>query len=366
MIFGKHGCLWVAAFLICTTPIEEGFAQSVNVQAVEIKPQQLYQFVPLSGTVYSPQVTGLSAQVEGWITEVLIDTGDYVEKGDPLIRLDGVQAALSLERAQARLYEAELLMQLKQQEWEDAEALKNSKNISLSEVRERRASFEATAVQWRVAKVSLEQAHVDLQRHVIHAPFSGTVSDRFHSIGEWIRPGMALVEILQNERLKVDFQVPQRFYSQIVDDTSLVLFLDAYPNRELSARVSAKVPKTIPGSRTFLLRSELSDSEIELFPGMALSGQLVLPIPQVLAVPRDALIRYPDGRVTVWAAEFPGWGSVARVRERKVSLGVSSGDWVEVKDGIGTSSVVITVGNESLREGQDVLISRDERVRVVR
>lgn len=366
MIFKKHSYFFSIALLICSVSTERAFSQHIEVKAIEILPQQLHEVVPLSGTVYSKQVTDLSAQVEGWITEVLVDAGDYVKKGDALIKLDGTQARFALQRAQAHLDETRIWKQLKQQEWEEADFLKKRKNISSSEARTRHVNFETAAAQWQVAKVTLAQAQTELKRHIVYAPFSGTVSNRYHSVGEWIKPGTALVELIDIGHLKLDFQVPQRFYSQIEADAFLALSLDDHPHRDVSARVTAKVPKAVQGSRTFLLRGELLDDEIALFPGMALSGKLVLPRSNVLAVPRDALIRYPDGRVTVWVTEFSGWEKTAKVYEHKVSLGINSGDWVEVVSGIEASAVVVTISNENLREGQDVFLRRDDRIRAVR
>jgi membrane fusion protein, multidrug efflux system len=341
-------------------------SQHTIVKATEIIPQQLHETVPLSGTVYAKQVSDLSAQLEGWITEVLVDTGDYVKKGDVLIKLDDTQIKLALQRAQAHLDEASVWKKLKQQEKEDADILMQRNNISANEARTRNTNFETAMAQWKMAKVSLEQAQTELKRHIIRAPFSGTVSNRYHSVGEWIKPGIALVEIVDTGNLKLDFQVPQRFFSQVEANASLELSLDDHLNQTMSARVSAKIPKATQGSRTFLLRSELLNNDATLFPGMALSGKLILPRPNVIAVPRDALIRYPDGRVTVWVAEFSGWEKNTKVFEYKVSLGISSGDWVEITNGIKSNAVVVTISNENLREGQDIFLNRDDRIRAVR
>ena len=366
MTFGKYSYFCSLILFICSLPTERAFAQNSIVKAIEIAPQQLHEVVPLSGTVYSKQVTDLSAQVEGWITEVRVDAGDYVKKGDVLVKLDSTQAGFALQRAQAHLNETRIWKELKQQEWEDADFLKQRKNISSSEARARHANFETAAAQWQVAKVTLEQAKTELKRHTIYAPFTGVVSHRYHSVGEWIKPGAALVELIDNGNLKLDFQVPQRFYAQIEADAFLELALDDHPDQKVSARVTAKVPKAAQGSRTFLLRGELLDDKVALFPGMALSGKLILPRTNVLAVPRDALIRYPDGRVTVWTTTFSGWEKTATVHEHKVSLGMNSGDWVEIESGINPSTIVVTINNENLREGQDVFLSRDERIRTVR
>jgi multidrug efflux pump subunit AcrA (membrane-fusion protein) len=77
-----------------------------------------------------------------------------------------------------------------------------------------------------------------------------------------------------------------------------------------------------------------------------------------VAVPRDALIRYPDGRVTVWIAEADG--EQVRVRELRVQTGSGFGGRVAITSGLEAGALVVVRGNESLYEGQTVILREDD------
>ncbi|MBT8128446.1 MAG: efflux RND transporter periplasmic adaptor subunit, partial [Gammaproteobacteria bacterium] len=94
-------------------------------------------------------------------------------------------------------------------------------------------------------------------------------------------------------------------------------------------------------------------------PGMSVHGKLALTTGrQGVVVPRDAILRYPDGRVTVWMVN-PG-SEPPTVTEKRVTTGHSFNGMVTIRDGIKSGDVIVVRGNESLQEGQQVRIQRSE------
>ncbi|MCU7865192.1 MAG: hypothetical protein KZQ92_14570 [Candidatus Thiodiazotropha sp. (ex Lucinoma borealis)] len=77
-----------------------------------------------------------------------------------------------------------------------------------------------------------------------------------------------------------------------------------------------------------------------------------------VVVHRDALIRYPDGRVTVWAVNQEG--EPATVSELLVQTGLSFNGKVAITSGLAADTTVVVQGNEALRDGQSVSIKRAE------
>jgi multidrug efflux pump subunit AcrA (membrane-fusion protein) len=73
-----------------------------------------------------------------------------------------------------------------------------------------------------------------------------------------------------------------------------------------------------------------------------------------ITVSRDAILRFPDGRVTVWILDTAGDSPV--VRERLVSTGSEFDGVVEITSGLADGDVVVVRGNELLQEGQAVSV----------
>ncbi|HSP30549.1 MAG TPA: efflux RND transporter periplasmic adaptor subunit, partial [Halomonas sp.] len=73
--------------------------------------------------------------------------------------------------------------------------------------------------------------------------------------------------------------------------------------------------------------------------------------------PRDALIRRPDGSVSVWLARQSD--DTWQAFEQRVEIGSSYQGEVAVNEGLSAGDRVIVVGNERLEEGQNVSLSDD-------
>jgi len=135
--------------------------------------------------------------------------------------------------------------------------------------------------------------------------------------------------------------------------------MEALPEGRLEARVGATVPVSDPQARTFIVRVYPERGDLPITPGMSASATLRLAAGREgVVVPRDALIRYPDGRVTVWVVRREERGAV--VHERQVETGLAFAGRVEVRAGLEAGARVVTRGNEALSEGQPVRLTEAE------
>ena len=88
---------------------------------------------------------------------------------------------------------------------------------------------------------------------------------------------------------------------------------------------------------------------------MSASGTLRLGTgEQGVVVSRDALLRHPDGRITVWVAQ--GQGNDITVTEQQVQTGLSFDGQVVIRSGLAPDMRVVVEGNEALQQGQRVSV----------
>ncbi|MEW8540514.1 MAG: efflux RND transporter periplasmic adaptor subunit [Candidatus Thiodiazotropha endolucinida] len=185
------------------------------------------------------------------------------------------------------------------------------------------------------------------------------MSRRLVEQGEWIQPGDTVVELIATEGLRIDFRVPQSVYAKLDKSTKILISLDALPGRTFDGVIETIIPVTDPGTRTFLIRAMLDDLQVKLAPGMSASAVLRLNTgTRGVVIHRDALIRYPDGRVTVWAVNQKG--ESATVSEQQVQTGLSFNGMVTITKGLAADTTIVVQGNEALRDGQSVIIKREE------
>ncbi|MCW8964539.1 MAG: efflux RND transporter periplasmic adaptor subunit [Gammaproteobacteria bacterium] len=309
----------------------------------------------LSGTVSSPRVARLSTEVSGLIKDIHVDEGSAIKAGEILISLDTELENLSLQAARATTQRARAELDDARRRLADGKQLAKQKTVSANELKSLQAevNIASATLQRYSAEEQLQQSR--LQRHQLSAPFDGIISKRFIESGEWIKPGDAVMELVANENLRIDFQIPQKDFPRINATSEILIHLDAIPNRTLKGKIQTIVPYSDTDTRTFLLRVLLTDSNPAIAPGMSARGLLRLKTSTTgIVISRDAILRYPDGRITVWVVNTVNGRH--EVSEKSVTTGTSFNDRIAILDGLKEGERVVVKGNESLRDGQTVML----------
>ena len=344
--------------LFWLTSAAVGQQQAPAVVVATATEQAVIEEIPVSGTVTAPRVAQLSPEIAGLVREVLVDAGDHVDAGALLVRLDATLAALELEAAAAATDQVREELADAQRRLEDANLLARSRGIAETEIRARESEVRADTAALRLRVAEQRRVEERLQRHEIRAPFAGLIAQKQTEAGEWVAPGDPVLELVADQGLRIDFPVPQGYFPRIGEDTPISIMLDALPGRSITARIGSIVPVSDPNARTFLIRVYPQDKGLPLTPGMSASGILRLGTgEQRVVVPRDALLRHPDGRVTLWVIEASG--ETITVSERQVQTGPAFDGMVAILSGLEAGSQVVVEGNEGLRQGQQVTIREE-------
>jgi RND family efflux transporter MFP subunit len=300
----------------------------------------------------------LAPEVEGRVAAIGVDAGDRVAAGDTLLELNDEFARLKLAQAEALHREAVAELADAERRLEEVRDLSRRTSVADTEVRAREAEVERdrAVVERRRAEEAYEAAL--LTRHTVKAPFDGVIARRLTDLGEWVGNDTAVFDLVAVDRLRLDLQIPQAYFGRVLPGTPVAIRLDALPDAPLEARVSEVVPVSDASARTFLVRVGLDNGAGHMTPGMSARGRVRMGTGrQGVVVPRDALIRYPDGRVSVWVVT--GADENATVSERAVQPGIGFGDGVEILSGLEAGTPVVVRGNETLQEGQAVRVEND-------
>ena len=315
--------------------------------------------VPLTGTITSARVAELSTEVSGQVEAVNVEVGDGVETGAALIELDHEIEQFTLTALHASTRHARAELADAKRRYQDAKRLREQKTIPENELRLREAEVEVNAAALKQKQAEEQRQRARVERHTLRAPFSGVISERQTEAGEWVEPGSPVLTLVAVDDLRIEFRVPQEFYSRINTQSALSVTLDALPGRVLDGSIEAVVPVSDARSRTFLIHVKVDAGDARLTPGMSVHGELNLTTGrQGVVISRDAILRYPDGRVTVWVIEPDS--DPPTVSEKRITTGHSFDGMITIREGIQAGDVVVVRGNESLQEGQQVRIQRTQ------
>ncbi|MEZ5569248.1 MAG: efflux RND transporter periplasmic adaptor subunit [Halioglobus sp.] len=330
-------------------------ADAAPVRVEMVKESELRDIVRLTGSVTSERRASLSPAIAGLVTQLFVDTGSRVEAGDVLLELDAELAEWDVQSAAADAEAARLALADAQRRLSEARSLAPQQSIAETVIRDLSAEVAEDQALLQRAQAALGYRRALLARHSLKAPFSGLLSNKLTELGEWVAPGEPVLELVATDSLRLDFRVAEEFLGATGPGTRVRYTLGAAPDSLRDAVVDAIVPVSEPGARSFLLRTRAEAADARLVPGMAVHGEMQLDSGRRgLVVPRDAILRYPDGRSVVWAVDTADGQTIAT--ERRITTGLSFDGMVEVLSGLAAGDRVIVMGNEALRPGQPVSV----------
>jgi RND family efflux transporter MFP subunit len=339
------------------------FAASLAVLGAEPRPVSVETAVlapvatrlELTGSVSASHRSRLSARTSGLILTMHVDAGDLVKQGALLMDLDPQLAEIELERMDGELAQARIELADAERLSTEGRTLAARGAFPKSEADSRETAVEVKRATVRQLEATSKQQRAIIERHRLVAPYEGVISQRLADAGEWVETGTPVVELVALDQPRLDVQVPQEYFAKLARELKVTVKFDAFPNREFAGRVVATVPVKDPVARTFLTRVEWTDEEVKAGPGM--SGSAVFEFEsaeRVVQVPRDAVVRFPDGSAKVWTLNDEGGRTIAA--SRNVVLGESLTNSVRITRGIEEGARVVVRGNEGLQEGQEVRV----------
>lgn len=315
-------------------PGRGGAGQQQSVEVAQSRAQPMTADIESVGSLQSDESVVVSSELAGRVTELGFAEGSRVEVGDVLVRLDD-----SLTRAEIADVEARLA--LARANYERTTTLARSGNVT------DRARDEALA-SLETSRAALELAKVRLNKLAIQAPFSGTVGLRRVSIGAYVSPGQAIVNLEKIDQLKLDFKVPEIHLARVKVGQEVDITVDALPGKTFKGRIYAINPLLDVNGRALQVRARLDNPDLTLRPGLFArvkvrgeSERTAVFVPESAVVPRG-------GNTFVYKVEQ------GRAVEAQVSLGIRRSGEVEITNGIAAGTTVIVAGQNRLRNGAPV------------
>ena len=318
------------------------------VRAASVETGDVSPRITLVGTTEPRMHSLVASEREGRVVGVPADEGDLVEAGVILARLDGRSLELELREARAALAEGQAQLELAEHDLERARQLFGDDIRTLKELQDAEAERAVRAKRTEQFSARVEKMEVDLERTGIRAPFGGAVVSLHTEIGEWVREGGPIAELVDLSRVHVVVDVPERYINAVtVGDAASVTF-DALAGRGGAGVVIAVIPQADETTRTFPVKVELPNAKLAIKGGML--ARVTLRVGEgrtSTLVPKDALVTRGEG-VFVYVVEAD------TVRFVPVVLGVAQDTSVEVQGPLQSGELVVVRGNERLRPGQTV------------
>ncbi|MDP1666334.1 MAG: efflux RND transporter periplasmic adaptor subunit [Methylobacter sp.] len=206
------------------------------------------------------QSTMIASEISARISQLKLHDGERFSAGQVLVGFHCTLEEAQLSKAQATLGKKVKIFEVNQQ-------LETRRSIGALELAVSKAEAEEARADLRIA-----QAMVD--RCVIHAPFSGKVSEAIARPYQSVRPGDPLLEILDDKDLEVEFMASSRAMPNLAPGKHFQVTLDEVA-KTYQAEITRVGGKVDPVSQTIKVYGRIIGKADELLPGM--SGAIEFP-----------------------------------------------------------------------------------------
>jgi len=306
------------------------------------------QVLPANGSVVAWQEAVIGPEISNYrITEVRVQVGDQVKKGQVLARIASDTVASELAEMRAAVAELQASANEARGNAVRAKELK-AQGFYSSQLNTQYQTAEHTAAA-RLAAARARQQTVELRmsKTSVLAPDDGVISARSAVVGSLTQPGQELFRLIRGGRLEWRAEVPSADLVKVKPGQTASLI---NPNGEVvKGRVRAVAPSVDPQTRNGLVYVDLPATSA-VRAGMFARGEFELARRPALTLPQTALV-LREGFAYVFRLEGDN-----HVAQTKVTLGRRLGERVEVVGGLAPQARVVETGAGFLADGDAVKV----------
>ena len=300
--------------------------------AVPVRAVSESAFEPVPASVEARQTTVVASRLLARIIELPVRSGDYVEAGALLVRLEQADLEARARQAQERVRSVSARLQEARQNLARAEEMHARNLIADADLDAARANASSLEAQLAGARQAAEEAEAALGYSRITSPIAGRIVDRFAEPGDTVQPGQKILSLYNPFSLRVEARVREGLALALSPGEELAVTIPVV-ERAFTARIEEIVPAADPGSRTFEVKASLAAQD-GLLPGMYARLEVPAGKRRLLLVPADR-VRQVGQLDVLWIAgdtgperRFARLGPLREDGQVEILAGVAAGEQV--------------------------------------
>ncbi len=316
--------------------------RQLNIVTLDTLSDQLFKhFAEVQGDVATDDNIIIYPEFSGLLTQVNVDEGDEVRKGEVLARIDdgGLSSQLAQLEAQAAL--AKTTFERQKRLWDQ--------NIG-SEMQYLEAKTNYESMQ-----NSVNQLKSQIGKTVVRAPFTGTIDEVFTERGEVVNPGQnRLFRLISLENMYVEADVPENYLSQIKKGTDVKVEIGTL-GKEIEGKVTQVGSNINPNNRTFQVQIAIPNPKGMIRPNQIATIKLNdYTAESAVIIPESTIQKNALGESLVYILESNDQKDTGIAKKVIVETGYVYKDSIEITKGLKSGQVLIVEGAKNLRDGQEV------------
>ncbi|MBN2009779.1 efflux RND transporter periplasmic adaptor subunit [candidate division KSB1 bacterium] len=309
---------------------------AIPVQAEAAWKGDISRYLMQTTTIEAERQVDIIAKVSGQVVKLPAEEGMYVKTGDLLAQLDEAELQINYLRSKMT--------------FETDESVYDRSKEMLEKTFISKEDYEAARLQYESSKSAYESAKLQLEYTSIKAPFDGVITMRNVELGQRVSANQSIFTLADFKPLRAKIYVPEKDISRIYEGQGATITVEAQKGTEFKGVVKMISPVVDPESGTSKVTIDINDDKGKLKPGMFASVYITTDTHKnSLIIPKKSLVLETDqDQVYIYRD-----GTAHKVN---LTLGFTSGENVEVLSGLQAGDLVVTAGQDGLREGLPIRI----------
>ena len=276
----------------------------------------------------------MRSEIDGVIEKIDFEEGDEITKGKRLVDISTKEHRLKLKIAITDSNLADI-------------NIKRDKKLAAQNLIPN-AQLDQTKTRAESASLNKELAEISLNKSLISSPLKGTIKTRHIKVGEFVRKGDKLVEILDIDRILVKVNIPEQEILSIQVGQNVEVALYIMEKKTFLGRVKNIGLEADSSNRTFPVEISVDNKERQLRAGMLARATFTKNVDQdQIVIPRHTVLERDQGRV-VYVFED------GKAFRRDITIGLSQLDQVQVVQGLNKGELIVVEGHTKLTDGEEV------------
>ncbi len=334
---------------VSAAPVEESTpSKGTPVTVVKAIETSMISATVVRGEIESPSTPHIAAKVAAEVESVKVDEGMQVQSGQLLAELDDETFSIAQEIASADIQQLQVLIENQQRVLKRNKDLIGKKMTSQSALDDAITALKQSQAELISAKARLKEASYQLSHTKIVSPVDGVVQQRRVSMGDYVKVGALLFQIVSTDRLRARIYFPETLAASIHAGMKVEL---TQGDKTVSGEVNRIRPMLEESNRALHALVDFHN-ENNWKPGSSIVARVTLEEhTQAVAVPEKALVRRPAGTVVYRVKDNT-------VTQQIVTTGLKQGEMIEVTSGLSAGDAIVLDGAAWLTDGASVEIQQ--------
>ena len=335
-------------------------APAPNVGVAEVVSMRLSEWDEYSGRLSAPESVTLIPRISGYVSRVIFNEGDLVEKGDVLLEIDEEPYVVEVERLAAQMKSAKSRVQLASSEFNRGKSLIAQNAISQEALDNRHATLQQAEADADAIQASLKRAKLELSYTKVTAPVSGRVSRALITQGNYVTAGQSkLTTLVSTAEMYAYFDIDEQTYLSYV--RSSLISANGGNNQTVAMALAGDSEYSFQGNINFFdnqvsentgsirVRASFENSDGILMPGLFARVRIAgTQMHDGILIDEKAIGTDLNNKYVLVVSESN------TVEYRAITLGESLGELRIVESGLNPGDVIVVNGLQRVQPGMRV------------